>query len=132
MSLAVFYIIRQFCIRQSYKEYHTPTAPTTFICHKYSKIIAHASSPRPYSRFAWPYTVPSMIPTFSTTLSLFPTVIISRIRRNRGRDRGIMSAISAVTWPFFFRFKILFFPNCFCFKIFLILYYSVINKEKVI
>ena len=31
-----------------------------------------------------------------------------------------------------FCFKVLIFPNCFSFKIFLILHYSVINKEKVI
>ena len=106
-------------------------------CHNYSKTIAHASSPWLYSCFTWPHTVPSMIPTFSTTLTLFPKVIISLIPRNRGRDRRIMSAISAVTLAYFFArgyncFKVLIFPNCFCFKIFLILYYSVINKEKVI
>ena len=41
-------------------------APTTFICQRYAKIIAHASSPWLYSCFTWPHTVPSTIPTFST------------------------------------------------------------------
>ena len=76
----------------------------------------------------------SRFPRFLPRLPYFPRSL-SWIPRNHGRDRGIISAILAVARYFFrkgFCIKILIFPNCFFFKIFLILHHSVINKEKVI
>ena len=81
------HVIGSFALGSLIKKYHSPTVPITFIYQKCGKIIAHASLPWLYSCFTWPRTVPSTIPTFSTTLTLFPTVIIVNPTELRQRSR---------------------------------------------
>ena len=126
--------MRQFCIRQSYKEIpHSHGSHNFYLSQVFRNNCPHQFTAALFT-LHMPHTVPSTIPTFSTTLTLFPTIFIVDPTESRQRSRDYVRNLGRGMVFFFFRkgfcFKILIFRNCFCFKIFLILHHSVLTKKR--